>query len=288
MIKLIATDLDGTLLNSNHQISWENLKALRYARSKGVALVIASGRAFFDIQHLIDEVDIEAHIIGTNGATIHTREGQLLGADYLDRETALQIVADLTAQHYYIGVTTEANIYVPSEGVAWLNEELARLGKHEDRAVGFQEATKHDFYRLFDSVDELRQNGGDIRKIIVFSFDDQKLAKARHVYEQQHRFNIVSSGQGNFELMAPNVSKGNALDHLTHYLGIPMEDVMAIGDNYNDLSMFAVAGLSVAMGNAPEDIKQVCDQVTGYCQQDGVADAIYKALGAVNRAGDTR
>ncbi|CAM3204981.1 Cof-type HAD-IIB family hydrolase [Sporolactobacillus spathodeae] len=286
MIKLIATDLDGTLLNKNHQIGWENLKALRYARSKGVTLAIASGRAFFDIQHLIDEVDIEAHIIGTNGATIHTREGQLLGADYLNREEALEIISELTAKAYYIGVTTEKNIFVPSEGVSWLNEELARLGKHEDRAVGFQEAIKRDFYRFFDSVDEIKDKGGEIRKIIVFSFDDQKLADARAIYERQHRYSIVSSGAGNFEIMARNVSKGNALDHLANYLGIPLENVMAIGDNYNDLSMFAVAGLSVAMGNANSDIKEKCDRVTGDCQDDGVAQAIYEALGVRDQTSD--
>ncbi|MFT8872342.1 MAG: Cof-type HAD-IIB family hydrolase [Sporolactobacillus sp.] len=280
MIRLIATDLDGTLLNRQHEISWENLKALRYARSRGVTLVIASGRAFFDIHSLLKDADLNCHVIGTNGATIHTIDGQLLGADYLDRAEALRITDELTRGHYYIGVTTENKIFVPSEGLNWLEEELTRLGIHEDRSIGFQGAAgrKKVFYRLYDDWREIEASGEDIRKIIVCSYDDKKLANARQTYEKVHRFSIVSSGVGNFEIMAPNVSKGNALDHLAHYLGIPLEEVMAIGDNYNDLSMFAVAGMPVAMGNADEAVKRQCKRVTLDCKHNGVARAIYDVL----------
>jgi HAD-superfamily hydrolase, subfamily IIB len=278
MIKLIAMDLDGTLLNRKRTISWDNLKALRYAKSKGVTLVIASGRAFFDIRHLMREVDIDTHVIGTNGATIHTIGGQLIGADALDRANALQIVSDLVEQHYYIGVYTDKNIYVPHEGTDWLYQELDRLHIHEDRSVGLQGATKDDFYRFFDDVEEIERDGSDIFKIIVCSYDDAKLLKARRLYEEKHRYSIVSSGIGNFEIMGSNVSKGNALYHLTSYLDIPLSEVMAIGDNYNDLSMFAVSGVSVAMGNADEVIKEKCKRVTLECSEDGVAHAIYKEL----------
>ncbi|WP_010631951.1 Cof-type HAD-IIB family hydrolase [Sporolactobacillus vineae] len=278
MIKLIAMDLDGTLLNSKRTISWDNLKALRFARSKGVTLVIATGRAFFDVRHLMQEIDIQTHVIGTNGATIHTIEGQLIGADVLDRTAALQAVSELAAQHYYIGVYTDKNIYVPREGTNWLYQELDRLHIHEDRSVGFQGATRDDFYRFFDDPQEIEKEGRDIFKIIICSYDDAKLLKARRFYEEKHRYNIVSSGIGNFEIMGPNVSKGNALYHLASFLDIPLEDVMAIGDNYNDLSMFAVSGISVAMGNADEVIKKKCTRVTLDCSDDGVASAIYEEL----------
>ncbi|WP_332239091.1 Cof-type HAD-IIB family hydrolase [Sporolactobacillus sp. KGMB 08714] len=279
MIKLIALDMDGTLLNNEREISWENLRALRFARSKGIALVIASGRAFFDIQSKMKDVDIDTHAIGTNGATIHSADGTLLGADFLDRTRTLQIVAELVRQKYYIGVYTEQNIYVPEDGTKWLHEELKRLNIHEDRSVGFQGATRDDFYRFFGDWREIEKTGAEFYKIIVFSFDDVKLKKARDVYEAQHRYSIVTSGTGNFEIMPPNVSKGNALDHLANYLGISLSDVMAVGDNYNDLSMFDVAGLSVAMGNADDAIKEKCDLVTTRCEENGVAHAIYQVLG---------
>lgn len=279
MIKLIALDMDGTLLNHEREISWENLRALRFARSKGVTLTIASGRAFFDVQSKMKDIDMDTHVIGTNGATIHSADGKLLGADFLDRTKALEIVAELAKQKYYMGVYTEQNIYVPEDGTKWLYEELERLNIHEDRSVGFQGATRDDFYRFFSDWREIEKTGADFYKIIVFSYDDAKLKKARDVYEAQHRYSIVTSGTGNFEIMPPNVSKGNALDHLAHYLGIPLSDVMAVGDNYNDLSMFDVAGLSVAMGNADDAIKEKCDLVTTRCEEDGVAHAIYQVLG---------
>ncbi|MCI1858569.1 MAG: Cof-type HAD-IIB family hydrolase [Sporolactobacillus sp.] len=278
MLKLLALDMDGTLLNKNHTISWENLKALRYARSKGVTLAIASGRAFFDVRHLLSESDIDMHIIGANGATIHTMDGTLLGADYLDRSDALERIAELTAHQFYLGVYTPHHIYVPSDGKKWLYRELHRLHMHEDRSVGFQGASRDAFYRVFDDWREFATRGSDFYKIIVFSFDDEKLNKMRAAYEALHRYSIVSSGTGNFEIMAPNVSKGNALYQLAGYLDIPLSDVMAVGDNYNDLSMFEVAGTAVAMGNAGEDIKRRADWVTLSCAQNGVAQAIYQGL----------
>lgn len=279
MIKLIAMDMDGTLLNNHREISWENLKALRYARSKGVTLAIASGRAFFDIESKMKEVDMETHLIGTNGATIHSADGKLLGADFLNRGEALQIINELVEQNYYIGAYSEHHIYVPEQGTEWLRAELKSLNIHEDRSVGFQGATRDDFYRFVEDWSIFEKRSTEFSKIIVFSYDDEKLQKARSVYEAKHRYNIVSSGTGNFEIMPPNVSKGNALDHLANYLGIPISQVMAIGDNYNDLSMFEVAGVSVAMGNADDEIKAVCDRVTTNCEDDGVAHAIYEELG---------
>ncbi|RYL95762.1 HAD family phosphatase [Sporolactobacillus sp. THM7-4] len=279
MVKLLAMDMDGTLLNAHREISPENLEALRFARSKGVILTIASGRASFDIKSKMKEVDLGAHMIATNGATVHLANGQLLGADYLDREETLEIVSELQEQKYYMGVYAEENIYVPEEGTDWLRRELHRLNLHEDRSIGFQGATRDDFYRFFTDWREIDKTGAEFYKIIVFSFDDEKLRRAREIYEGKHRYSIVTSGTGNFEIMAPNVSKGNALDRLAHYLGIPAGELMAIGDNYNDLSMFEVAGLSVAMGNADDEIKKKCDRVTTRCEENGVAHAIYEVLG---------
>ncbi|MCL1632942.1 Cof-type HAD-IIB family hydrolase [Sporolactobacillus sp. CPB3-1] len=285
MVKLIAMDMDGTLLNRRRGISWENLKALRYACTKGVALAIASGRAFFDIESKMKEVDLETHLIGTNGGTIHTSDGKLLGADFLNRDEALQMIQALADRQYYLGAYSAHHIYVPAQGTDWLREELRQLKIHEDRSVGFQGATRDTFYRFVDDWSIFKKRDTEFSKIIVFSYDDRKLKRARTVYEAGHRYSIVSSGTGNFEIMPLNVSKGNALDHLAHYLGIPMSEVMAIGDNYNDLSMFDVAGLSVAMGNADDAIKAVCDRITANCEEDGVAQAIYEALGASDEAG---
>lgn len=279
MIKLIAIDMDGTLLNKHREISWGNLKALRYAHARGVALAIASGRAFFDIRSKTKEIDMETHMIGTNGATIHSSDGKLLGADFLDRNEALKIVQELVDQQYYLAAYSEHHIYVPAQGTEWLHDELNRLGVHEDRSVGFQGATRDDFYRFVEDWDIFQNRDTEFSKIIIFSYDDAKLKKAQDVYEARHKYSIVSSGTGNFEIMPPNVSKGNALDRLTNYLGIPLSQVMAIGDNYNDLSMFEVAGVAVAMGNADESIKAVCDRVTTRCEDDGVAHAIYEELG---------
>lgn len=279
MVKLLALDMDGTLLNTQREISPGNLEALKFAVSKGVVLTIASGRAFFDIKSKMKEVSLPAHLIGTNGATIHSADGRLLGADFLDRARTLEIVAELTKEKYYIGLYGEENIFVPREGTRWLRDELKRLQMREDRSVGFQGAIRDDFYRFFDDWREVEATGTDFYKIIVFSFDDEKLQRARDVYEAEHRYSIVTSGTGNFEIMAPNVSKGNALYHLATYLSIPLREVVAVGDNYNDLSMFDVAGISVAMGNADEAIKNSCDLVTKRCEEDGVAHAIYEVLG---------
>lgn len=278
MLKLIAMDMDGTLLNDRQEISRGNLKALRDARSKGVALAIASGRPFFDIVTLLKTVDIKAHVIGGNGSTIYSMDGKLLGTDSLDREEALNMIAELTMNHYFVSVSTEHWIWGHEDGENWLQKELIRLHMHDNRAEGYQRPTKRSYHRLFRKWQDIKDSGEEIQKILVFSFDEAKLQKARENYEAGRHYNIVSSGPGNFEIMARNVSKGNALYHLAAYLDIPLEKVMAIGDNYNDLSMFEVAGISVAMGNADDIIKSKCSRVTLNCSDDGVAHAIYEEL----------
>ncbi|MFD2617775.1 Cof-type HAD-IIB family hydrolase [Terrilactibacillus laevilacticus] len=277
-MKLIAIDLDGTLLTRERKISETNIKALKEAQRQNIQITIATGRASFDVNTKLREIGLEANIIGTNGASVHTQDGKLLYSAKLNKPSIMKDIKWLLDQHFYIGIYTQDIIFVPTDGVDWLQEELDHLKKHEERAEGFQEATRRDYYRTLDRIDELQDPRIDITKVLVFSNDDEKLARGRQHFSDQMDVNMVTSGTGNFEIMANGVSKGHALKLLAKHLNIQLDQTVAIGDNYNDLSMFEVAGISVAMGNAYQDIKEACQMITKRCEEDGVAYAINQLL----------
>ncbi|KOP71735.1 Cof-type HAD-IIB family hydrolase [Cytobacillus solani] len=287
MIKCIAIDMDGTLLTAAQQITPENLEAIRRAQSKGVEVVIATGRSYTEASFVLDAEGLICPMICVNGAEIRSANKEIVATNSLEKSTARKITAILDRYRLYFEVYTNkgtftldeekavsimVDIYMSANPEADVNEVMKVAEKRITKGL----VHKVESYDLLFNNDEHQ-----IYKLLAFSFEQDILSEAKRELLKVEGLAISSSGEENLELTSINAQKGIALEKFAQANGIDMKDTMAIGDNYNDLSMFNLAGLSVAMGNADEVIKAQCDKVTLTNEESGVAKAIWDALEGV-------
>ena len=290
MIKLVAVDLDGTLLNENNEVSKKSLASIKLAEENGIEVVIATGRAHFDVQAIFENTDIKTWIIGANGATIHKPNGELFHSEPINRQDAIDILSWLEQEEYYYEVFSNQSIYTPQYGKELLAIEMDRLksANPEVNIDQLQNAVNKQFsqtgFSFIKSYKDLLKNDMDFYNILAFSFSEEKLQKGWNRFEQSKDLTIVTSANHNFELEHKNASKGNALQILAGKLNIDLSKTAAIGDSFNDVSMLKIAGRSAAMGNAQKEIQELCHEVTLSNVEDGVAHFIDSLTREKNRA----
>ncbi|MGN7374402.1 Cof-type HAD-IIB family hydrolase [Bacillus halotolerans] len=285
-MKLIATDLDGTLLNSKHQVSSENENALRQAQRDGIEVVVSTGRAYFDVVTIFEPLGIKTWVISANGAVIHDPDGRLYHSETIDKKRAYDILSWLESENYYYEVFTDSAIYTPQNGRQLLDVELDRFksaNPKADLSVLMQAAEvqySQSGFAYIDTFQELFEEDKQIEfyNILGFSFFKDKLEAGWQRYQEDKDLTLVSSADHNFELSSKKASKGQALERLAKRLNIPMKETAAVGDSLNDRSMLEAAGKGVAMGNAREDIKAIADAVTLTNDEHGVAHMIRHLL----------
>ncbi|AXI10165.1 Cof-type HAD-IIB family hydrolase [Oceanobacillus zhaokaii] len=284
MVKLIALDLDGTTLNEESKISQQNLEAIKFAQKNGIEVVIATGRAYFDVQNTFENTGIKTWIIGANGATIHHPNGELFFDIPLDKQDAFEIMSWLEEENYYYEVFSNHSIYTPQNGRELLAIEIdrAKSANSDNQIENLKNSAQIQFsqtgFSFINSYKDLLKKDADYYNILAFTFDEEKLKMGREKFRNRKDLTLVSSAKHNFELEHKDASKGNALKILANKLGINIADTAAVGDSYNDLSMLRIAGKSAAMGNADQEIKDSCHEVTLSNREDGVAHFIYSLL----------
>lgn len=283
-MKLIAIDLDGTLLNEQHVISEENLKAIQQATEHDIEVVVATGRAYFDARSICEKFGLNTHLITYNGAAIHSKEGQSISSLTMDRDDVRHMVQWLAERDYYYEVSTDQNIYIPSNGKEILQREVEGLKgtKFELDAVTFQNILDKIFSQsgvvAVDKYEEIMGVEEGFYKVFSFSFNGDKRENGMNQFAGIEQLSMISSFANNFEMGHKQASKGNALEILAEKLRIPLADAMAIGDNYNDVSMLEKVKYSVVMGNANDEIKACCSFVTHTNEENGVAYAIQEMI----------
>ncbi|MFQ6318991.1 Cof-type HAD-IIB family hydrolase [Bacillus halotolerans] len=285
-MKLIAIDLDGTLLNSKHQVSSENENALRQAQRDGIEVVVSTGRAYFDVVSIFEPLGIKTWVISANGAVIHDPDGRLYHSETIGKKRAYDILSWLESENYYYEVFTDSAIYTPQNGRQLLDVELDRVksaNPEADLSVLMQAAEvqySQSGFAYIDTFQELFEEDKqiDFYNILGFSFFKEKLEAGWQRYQGDKGLTLVSSADHNFELSSKKASKGQALERLAKRLNIPMKETAAVGDSLNDRTMLEAAGKGVAMGNAREDIKAIADAVTLTNDEHGVAHMIRHLL----------
>ncbi|AQX53120.1 Cof-type HAD-IIB family hydrolase [Priestia flexa] len=280
MIKCVATDMDGTLVNSEQKISVENSKAIKAAQREGVEVIVATGRSYEEAAFLLKEAGIETFLICTNGAEVRNKKGEKLEAFgmSLDKIKAVEEVFNKHELYFevYTSDGTYSNDYDKALSVVMDIYMSASLKNQYDELL---KAAKKRFeegkVKLIEEYEPLFQDSNIlIYKMLAFSFDDEKLNRAREELKAFHGIAVSSSGKENIEVNSEEAQKGIALEKFVKSRGISLQETMAIGDNYNDLSMFHKAGRAVAMGNAPDEIKRHAHVVTKTNDEHGVAEAI--------------
>jgi 5-amino-6-(5-phospho-D-ribitylamino)uracil phosphatase len=237
-INLIALDMDGTLLNGKDEVSEENRKAIKEAKDQGIEVVLSTGRSRLTSWEHAESLELNSYLINVNGSEIWGPNGELIERILID--------ADMVQWMWNLAQTYKTKYYATSCEKYWRNEMSEKISDYEWLKFGF------------DTED------ATIRETIL------KDLKAKGNLE------ISNSSLTNIEVNAIGINKAKGIQKVCGLLGISMENVMAIGDSLNDLSMIKECGLGVAMGNAQDIVKEVADDVTDSNINDGVAKAIQK------------
>ena len=274
---MLVMDMDYTLLNKEKKISEKNREAVRKAIEKGVRIVVATGRIYTSARVYARLLGASTPIIASNGAIV--REAVFGNPEDTERtifrdilkEEAVGEMIRLTRKHgLFCHFFTEDTIY--SEKLVNVSLRYTEWNKY----LGEEDQVR---VKVVDDIEEALLGGKvEILKAVVVDDDDEKIQIVRSGIE---RTGIVSASQslkGNLEVMNKGVTKGNAVRILSEIFSIPREEIIAIGDNENDLSMIEYAGLGIAMGNAEEMLKKAADYITTDYMEDGVAAAIEKFI----------
>lgn len=275
-IRLIALDMDGTLLLSDHHtLPQRNIDAIRRADALGIRVAISTGRMLEDASDFIRRYDIPCMIVAANGARASDGpmpEGKMLYRCDLSAEDA-QAALDLLIPSGLMINAFEDGVVHTVGGAQGSKYHLVRRGLiHAQYGEETVRAAAHrGVMKIFAVSDGY---AGDLY--------DPRVADLRFkIAEKLPHLQITSSAQGNIEITARDAGKGTALSHVAAHLGLTRENVMAMGDAGNDLNMLTYAYHSVAMGNAGEDIKAVCRYVAPTNDECGVGQMIERVIDAV-------
>ncbi|CAN7157078.1 Cof-type HAD-IIB family hydrolase [Rossellomorea sp. LjRoot5] len=284
MITFIATDMDGTLLNENQEISEANKQAILDAQEQGIEVVVATGRSYEEARYVIQEAGISCDIVCANGAEVRNKQGDIIYQAGIESTRAREIAAVLNETGIYFEIYTDQGTYTEDYemGVELIvnifttanpgvSEEQVRQAARERFEKGHIKLVE-DYGVLFADDSQL------VYKFLVFSFDEKQLQEANEKLSELTGIAISSSGKENIEVNSLEAQKGVALEKLLKDKGLSPEHAMAMGDNLNDLSMMKVVGRPVAMGNALEQIKDFCPFITATNKEDGVAKAILEVI----------
>jgi Cof subfamily protein (haloacid dehalogenase superfamily) len=262
MIRCIAMDLDDTLLSSDLTISMENQAAIRRAVQAGVKVLLASGRMFQSIRSYAQVLGLDIPLIAYNGAIIQEAvSGKILYHRPVPGELAVQLVPLFRAKQIHLNAYLNDQLYM---------DNLTERGKKYAASSG---VTPHPVGDLIPLLKESPHKMLGIASIEEIDFMQSFLERKFPV-----ELFFTRSNPEYLEILAPGVSKANALKEVTSLWGIAPSEVMTIGDAPNDVSMVGWAGVGVAIGNAVHEVKEVAAMVVADHDHDGVAEAIRKVV----------
>jgi Cof subfamily protein (haloacid dehalogenase superfamily) len=279
-IRLLAIDIDGTLLNSQFQIPPANLEALRHAHEAGVEIILVTGRRHTFALPIAEQLGFNLWLISSNGAVTRSPTGELFHRDLLPASTARALCA---AMREYRGNTvltfdTESKGALVLERMDELSGSIQRwLEKNMqfiDFVVPIEKALVADPVQAMfcGTIERMR---GALQTLANCGLDD-RITVLRTEYPPRDLCIV--------DVLNHGCSKGHALERWASYRGIPREQVMAIGDNYNDIEMLVFAGIPVIMGNASPELRDRGWRVTGLHDEAGVATAIEQVLSGARTA----
>ncbi|MEQ7217287.1 Cof-type HAD-IIB family hydrolase [Vagococcus fluvialis] len=285
MIKMIASDMDGTLLSSHLAISETNKEAVLEAQAQGIEFMVATGRAYSEAKAALDDAGIKCCMITGNGAQIFDENGEAIVTFSIDKKTTKEIMTTLREKNLYFELMTTNGVYAESqpqrvENFATL---LANQVPHLTFKMAIAMASTHlnmlPVHYINNYDDLLVDDSVEILKVIAFSDEGPKLLRPiADELEANGPLYVTASFPNNIEINHKDAQKGNAVKLMAEKRGIGLEDVMTIGDNFNDVSMLKVAGVSFAMGNAEEDVKKIAKYEADTNMNHGVGKAILRAI----------
>ncbi len=276
LIRLVAIDIDGTLLDPNFQITGRNLSALRAAHAAGVEIMLATGRRHDYALPVAQKIGIPLGMISSNGALVRSSTGETFYANRLPAKTAAKLIhyMDDFRGHAVLTFDRQGHDALMLERFEELNQSISRWLEMNSQFIQYvsplETALKEDPIQAMYCGRVARMEEAQQRLSQSDFLDEITILKTQY----DHRDLCI------LDILNRECNKGHALRRWAEHHAIPQDQIMAIGDNYNDLEMLEFAGVPVVMGNASEDLKQNGWKVTATNAESGVAVALEELLGA--------
>ena len=273
-IRLIAIDIDGTLLNTKVTLSDENRTALRRAHDAGIEIVLVTGRRHDFALPIAKTLGFDLCLISSNGAVTRSLSGELFHQDFLPAETARKLCRLLRQYHEYMVLTfdREGRGAIVCENRERLYGVIQRWMEKNDPYIEYVSPIEKAL--IIDPIQAMVCGPIELTQRILEQLETCDLRQEFTLLRTQYDYRDLCI----IDLLNAGCSKGHALERWANYRGIDRSEVMAIGDNYNDIEMLRFAGHPVIMQNASEDLKQNGWTITLHCDEHGVAAAINQAL----------
>ena len=260
--RLAAFDLDGTLLNSNHEVSGENLKALHQLIANEILVILVSGRMHQSMKPISDLIGLKNPIISYNGGMVkHAVTDNVLYHKPILAEDADAIIRDCKEQDLHLNFCLNDELYVANRN-KWSALYKVRTGVSAT-AVG-----------------DLEKLSGEKPTKLLIIHPPEKLPALLAQFKSAYsgKLYVTQTQPEYIEFMNPDVSKGRALTALLERLNIPINETVAFGDSYNDESLIKTAGFGIAMRNGVQQIRDCADYITSSNNENGVAEAIIELI----------
>lgn len=277
MIKLVSSDIDSTLIDNVHPICERNIQAISYLKEKHITFALCTGKSYAISKDFCKKVGADFGIFGNGSHCVDLTTNKDIFKRTLSINSLIKCLE--LAKEYDIHVHANTDTGIISEKLEYLDLRNSLLfpGKIEIKEVS-------------DIYNTLVTGNAQILQLVLSSVEDLSEFKAKlqqvegisitHIRKKgKYRDNIIDKDYEYLDISTSNVSKGNSVSTLSNYLNIPKEQILAIGDNINDISMFNVAGIGVSVNNAYDEVKEAADFVTENSAGDGgFAEAIYKFI----------
>lgn len=257
-IRLLVSDVDGTLVDPQKQLTDGVIAAVGRLRAAGVGFTIISARPRSGLMPIAEALSLDEPIGAFNGGIVFRRSGEVTAHH--------RVAADVARGIWDMIGDAPVDRWVFADDRWYASTDQGVHVEHERRASAQEPVVTQDFDALLSRADK-----------ITFVSDDQPLLRAlteRVVPEYGARATVVQSQTYYLDITAPEANKGAGITQLAEAFGITLTETAAIGDQANDLAMLEKAGLAIVMGNAPDAVKAKADQVSLGNDQDGVAYAI--------------
>ena len=272
-IKLIAFDLDGTLLNSQKEITPFTEKILAQAASTGIEIVPATGRFWDVVPECVRKLNFVHYALTLNGAEVFDVSNKKTLAKFeIPPERVLNMVRTFDdIDNIIYDCVIGGQGYIRRDFYEKIPDFM--VGEWQAKMVMASRKPVDDIYSVI-------KNSGGVQKLQIFTLDKARRENLLKSLPFVFPKNIITSSiPNNIEINDISANKGAGLKFLAGYLNIPLDNTMAFGDGSNDLSMIQTAGIGAAMGNACKEVLAAADFITDDCDNDGVAKGIAKHLG---------
>lgn len=257
-IKLIATDIDGTILKHNFEFNQEVKTCIKKLTKDGINVVLVTGRMHSATDFIAEELGLETPIVSYQGGLIKYKN-EILYEKNLDPKRALEIIKWAKKNKVHLNLYMDDQLYVEQD------DEVIRRYTGE-RSAGF-------VVKSFEEI-ELKR----INKMLAINFEDEnKVTMWKEYLEVEYEdIHVVKSMPYFCEICHPQAKKSNAVNFLKEFWNLKREEILTIGDQNNDIELLAAGGIKIAMGNATEELKAVADYVTDTVGNNGFVKAVEK------------